>query len=84
MTTIELRTSILADLDQMNVEMLENVSRYVKRLRRHAMPVRHAKQATDDDLPDVVLSLIGAGEPVAEDDLNARDAYHLYLMEKYQ
>ena len=34
MTTLELRTSITADLDQMSVEMLENVSRYVKRLRR--------------------------------------------------
>jgi hypothetical protein len=31
MTTLELRTSIKADLDQMSVEMLENVSRYVKR-----------------------------------------------------
>ncbi len=41
MTTVELRTSIWADLDQMNVDMLESVSRYVKRLRRHASPVRH-------------------------------------------
>ncbi|MBQ8657257.1 MAG: hypothetical protein IJ527_09455 [Prevotella sp.] len=36
MTTIELRTSIAADLDQMSVEMLESVSRYVRRLRHHA------------------------------------------------
>lgn len=36
------------------------------------------------DVPDVVLSLLGAGEPVAEHDLNAREAYHQYLMEKYQ
>lgn len=35
MTAIELRTSIAADLEQMSLEMLENVSRYVKRLRRH-------------------------------------------------
>lgn len=41
MTTVELRSSILSDLDQMDVEMLESVSRYVKRLRRHATPVRH-------------------------------------------
>ena len=40
MTTIELRTSIAADLDQMSVEMLESVSRYVRRLRRHARPIR--------------------------------------------
>ena len=34
MTALELRTSIAADLEQMSLEMLENVSRYVKRLRR--------------------------------------------------
>ena len=33
MTTVELRTSIMAELDQMSVEMLESVSRYVRRLR---------------------------------------------------
>jgi len=38
MTTVELRTSIMADLDQMSVEMLEDVSHYVKRLRRVARP----------------------------------------------
>ena len=79
MTTVELRTSILADLDQMNVEMLESVSRYVKRLRHHSNPVKHTAE-----IPDVVLSLLGAGEPVADDDLNAREAYNQYLMEKYQ
>ena len=34
MTAVELRTSITADLEQMSLEMLESVSRYVKRLRR--------------------------------------------------
>lgn len=45
MTTTELRTSIMADLDQMSVEMLEDVSHYVKRLRRVARP-SHRKTAT--------------------------------------
>ena len=40
MTTIELRTNIAADLDQMSVEMLENVSRYVRRLRHRSRSVR--------------------------------------------
>lgn len=40
MTTVELRTSIAAELDQMNAEMLESVSRYVSRLRRRARVVR--------------------------------------------
>ncbi len=46
MTTVELRTSIMAELDQMSVEMLESVSHYVSRLRRHTRPVRRtaAKQ----------------------------------------
>ena len=40
MTTVELRTSIMAELDQMSAEMLESVSHYVRLLRRHARPVR--------------------------------------------
>ena len=40
---------------------------------------------TDEQpVPDVVLSLLGAGEPVANDDLNAREAYNEYLDEKYK
>ena len=46
MTTIELRTSIAADLDQMSVEMLESVSRYVRRLRRHVRPARKTTVGT--------------------------------------
>lgn len=42
MTTVELRTSIVAELDQMSVEMLESVQHYVRCLRRHARPTRRA------------------------------------------
>ena len=35
-------------------------------------------------VPDVVLSLLGAGEPVAKDDLKGCDAYYHYLEEKYK
>ena len=38
----------------------------------------------EQQVPDIVLSLLGAGESVAEDDLNAREAYNKYLEEKYQ
>ena len=38
MTTVELRSSIVADLDQMSIEMLESVQHYVRRLRFHARP----------------------------------------------
>ena len=44
MTTLELRTSIVAELDQMSVEMLESVHHYVRRLRRHACPTRRASE----------------------------------------
>ena len=43
-----------------------------------------SKNATEQSVPDVVQSLLGAGEKVAEDDLNAREAYYEYLEEKYK
>lgn len=36
------------------------------------------------DVPEVVSSLLGAGSPVADQDLNAREAYYQYQMEKHQ
>ena len=36
---------------------------------------------TKEEIPDIVLSLLGAGAPVADDDLNARKAYSEYLAE---
>ena len=46
--------------------------------------IGHQKEATEQAIPDIVLSLLGAGESVAEDDLNAREAYQQYLEEKYK
>ena len=43
-----------------------------------------SENATEQDVPDVVQSLLGAGEKVAEDDMNAREAYYEYLEEKYK
>ena len=43
-----------------------------------------SKNATEQAVPDVVQSLLGAGEKVADDDLNAREAYYEYLEEKYK
>ena len=39
---------------------------------------------TDQSVPDVVHSLLCAGEPVVDEDLNARDAYNKYLKDKYK
>jgi hypothetical protein len=41
-------------------------------------------EEAEQPVPDIVLSLLGAGEPVADNDLNARKAYNEYLEEKYQ
>ena len=46
--------------------------------------IGHSKEVEEQAVPDVVLSLLGAGGPVAEDDLNAREAYYQYLEEKYK
>lgn len=35
-------------------------------------------------MPDIVFSLLGAGAPIGDNDLNAREAYYSYLKEKYQ
>ena len=45
---------------------------------------RNKSATTEQSVPDIVLSLLGAGEPLAEDDLNGREADHLYLEEKYK
>lgn len=45
---------------------------------------RGEKQAADQSVPDIVLSLLGAGEPVQEDDLNGRKAYYQCLEEKHK
>ena len=71
MTTVELRSSILSDLDQMDVEMLESVSRYVKRLRRHACPVRHTagRQSKREAAMLFVKNLsVKGGQPVPADE----------------
>ena len=56
MTTIELRTSIAAELDQMSVEMLESVSRYVKRLRHHPCPRMFLQRVKQEEPSPNVLS----------------------------
>lgn len=83
MTTVELRTSIVAELDQMSIEMLESVQHYVRHLRRHARTVNKTA-AKEEEVPDIVLSLLGAGTHVDDNDLNARKAYNEYLEEKYK
>ena len=72
MTSIELRTSITSDLDQMSVEMLESVSRYVKRLRRctrSTKPQADVSQRRRDAAMLFVKNLsVQGGTPVPADE----------------
>ena len=72
MTTLELRTSITADLDQMSVEMLENVSRYIKRLRRRTRNTKPQADATQHQREAAMLCVknlsVSGGKPVPTDE----------------
>ncbi len=46
--------------------------------------VGHNTTPEEQPVPDVILSLLGAGEPIDEEDINAREAYNQYLEEKYK
>ena len=87
MTTIELRTSIAAELDQISTEMLESVSRYVKRLRHHSRTVQshHAEDA--DAVPSGLSPRVlqfQRGNPWYATDEEVDSLRHEYLMKKYQ
>ena len=91
MTTIELRTSIAAELDQMSAEMLESVSRYVKRLRHHPRPTKRTVQtrrvenidAQVADLSPRVLQF-QRGNPWYATDEEVDKLRQEYLTKKYQ
>lgn len=89
MTTVELRTSIMAELDQMSVEMLESVSHYVMRLRRHARPTRSAateKTTADDTTEDFTPRVMRfkRGNPWYATDEEVDRMRKEYLTEKYK
>ena len=87
MTSIELRTSIAAELDQMSVEMLESVSRYVKRLRHHPRSVQ-SRRAEDADAVATGLSprvlQFQRGNPWYATDDEVDKLRQEYLAEKYK
>ena len=72
MTTVELRTSIAADLDSLSVEMLESVSRYVKRLSRRSRAAKKSQQSPSSKMEDAMqfvktLSVTGAQQVPADE-----------------
>ena len=89
MTTVELRSSIVADLDQMSVEMLENVQHYVRRLRHHARPTRRPSATkaevtaeTEEFTPRVMR--FKRGNPWYATDEEVDRLRYEYLTEKFK
>lgn len=80
-TQVQLNKNIVdkavAYAQQRGVNLSSLIEDYLNRLMQES-------KAVEDPIPDVVLSLLGAGELVEEDDLNGQKAYNQYLEEKYR
>ncbi len=77
MTTIELKTSIAADLNLLSADMLENVSRYVKRLTRRTRQAGIERQKASRKMEDAmsfVKTLSVIGDQKVPDDERGIDA----------
>ena len=59
-----------------------NLSELIENFLQRLVMSQDAKD--EQAVPDIVLSLLGAGEQTASDDINGRKAYYQYLEEKYQ
>lgn len=42
------------------------------------------RKKTDADIANAISCLLGAGNPISNDDINGREAYQKYLLEKYK
>lgn len=63
----------------------QGLTSHVGRSYSHELDVILSMPMLDKaDVPEVVSGLLGAGSPVADQDLNAREAYYQYQMEKHQ
>ena len=86
MTAVELRTSITADLEQMSLEMLESVSRYVKRLRHRPRSAKTTIKTDEEEstigiTPGVARLCTGHSWEVSDEELD--QMRYEYLKEKY-
>lgn len=66
----------LAYAKRQGVDLSLMLSDYLSRLIK--------QEEKQQEIPDIVQSLLGAGTSVAADDLNGREAYQQYLEEKYR
>lgn len=62
----------------------ETLSNIVESYLKQMVSQSNAQKAREEETPDVVMCLLGAGASIADDDLNGRKAYAEYIKEKYQ
>lgn len=67
----------IAYAHQKGVNLSSLIEDYLNRLIQQS-------ETEDEAIPDIVLSLLGAGQSVDEEDINGREAYQKYLEEKYR
>ncbi|MBR5540808.1 MAG: hypothetical protein IKU64_00390 [Bacteroides sp.] len=82
-TQISLDKMIVDRASAYAAEKGENLSLIIERFLLNLIQ-QNPIQEKDEKVPDIVLSLLGAGNPVAENDINGREAYHQYMEEKYK
>lgn len=80
MTAIELKLSIMSDLNAMSVELLEVVARYVRELNRPAEPAQ-APQPRKLRISDSINKL--RGQFVIPANVDAKEMIASHLMEKH-
>lgn len=62
----------------------ESLSSIVEAYLRQVVSQINAKKTHEEEVPDVVMSLLGAGSPIADDDINGRKAYAEHINEKHR
>ena len=91
MTTVELRTSITAELEHMSVEMLESVSRYMKRLQHRPRIIKRNARSRRAESAEVVATGLSPrvlqfqrGNPWYATDEDVDTLRQEYLTQKYK
>ena len=64
---------------QRGISLSNMVEKFLLQVIRHSQ-----SEISEAKVPDVVLSLLGAGEQIADSDINGRGEYYKYLEEKYK
>lgn len=79
----QLKKELIASIEKEDdIEVLLNWNRIIKAEEKTQSTI--GKKGENDDIPDIVLRLLGAGSEVDNDDLDGRESYNRYLKEKYK